>query len=53
MLAERAMLAMATEELWRQAARESGITEMAAVGEMRRKAVNDLNAEFLTADFQI
>jgi hypothetical protein len=53
MLAENAMLTMATKEFWEQAAQENGITDVATLGEMRRKAVNDLNAEFLTADFQI
>jgi hypothetical protein len=30
MLAENAMLAMTTEEFWEQAARDNGITDMAA-----------------------
>jgi hypothetical protein len=53
MLAENAMLSMATEEFWEQAALENGITDMISVEEARKLAINDLNAEFLTADFQI
>ena len=53
MLAEQAKLAMATEEFWDQAARENGITDMAAVEEARKRAVDDLNDEFSTADFRI
>ena len=53
MLAEQAMLAMTTKEFWEQAAWDNGITDMAAVGEMRQRVANDLNAEFLAAGFQI
>ena len=53
MLAEQAMLMMATDEFWEQAARENGIADMVAVEEARKQAVNDLNEEFLTSDFQI
>ena len=51
--AENAILAMTTEEFWEQAARENGITDMASVEEARKLAVEDLNDEFSTADFQI
>ena len=53
MLAEQAMLAMTTEEFWEQAARENGIADMAAVEEARKRALDDLNDEFSTADFRI
>ena len=53
MLAENAMLAMTTEEFWEQAAKDNGITDMAAVAEAREQAVKDVNEEFLTANFQI
>jgi hypothetical protein len=53
MLAENAMLAMATKEFWEQAARENGISDMTTVEEVRKRAVNDLNKEFLSAEFQI
>lgn len=52
MLAEKAMLAMATEEFWEGAARENGITDIGAIAGARKRAVRDLNAEFRTADFQ-
>src|ERR1039457_426306 len=42
-LAERAMLAMTTEEFWEQAARENGITDMEIVAEARKQALKDLN----------
>ena len=53
MLAEDAIMAMTTEEFWGQAARENGITDMATVEEARKRAIFDLNGEFLDADFQI
>jgi hypothetical protein len=52
MLAENAMLAMTTEEFWEQAARENGITDMVAVAGARKRAMQDLDAEFLAANFQ-
>jgi hypothetical protein len=42
-MAERAMLAMATEEFWEQAARENGVTGMETVTQARELAVKDLN----------
>jgi hypothetical protein len=53
MLAENAMLAMATKEFWEQAARENGITDMETVEKARELAVKDLNEELSTANFQI
>jgi hypothetical protein len=53
MPAESAMLAMATEGFWEQAARENTITDMATVSAARKRAIKDLNEELLTADFQI
>jgi hypothetical protein len=53
MLAEDAILEMTTEAFWAQAARENGITDMVTVAAARKKAVSDLNDEFLTANFQI
>jgi hypothetical protein len=53
MLAENAMLAITTKEFWEQAALENGITDMTTVEEARKQAVNDLNKEFLSAEFQI
>jgi hypothetical protein len=53
MLAENAMLAMTTEEFWEQAAQQNGITDMATIAAARKRAVRDLDGEFLAADFQI
>jgi hypothetical protein len=36
MLAEQVILAMATEEFWEEAAKENGITDMAAIRESRK-----------------
>ncbi len=52
-LSETAILAMTTEEFWEQAALENGVTDMASVEEARKLAVNDLDREFFTANFQI
>jgi hypothetical protein len=53
MLAEAAIMAMTTKDFWEQAARENGITDMTAVEEVRKRAVNDLNLEFAMTDFRI
>jgi hypothetical protein len=53
MLAENAIMAMTTEAFWEQAARENGISDSATVAVAWRKAIRDLNDEFLTADFQM
>jgi hypothetical protein len=53
MEAEKAMLAMATEEFWEQATRENGIADMAAIEAAWRRAIRDLNDELSTADFQL
>ena len=44
---------MTTEEFWEQAAQENGISDSATLALARRKAIRELNDEFLTADFQI
>jgi hypothetical protein len=46
-------MAMTTKDFWEQAARENGITDMTAVEEVRKRAVNDLNLEFAMTDFRI
>jgi hypothetical protein len=46
--AEQAILTMTTYEFWEQ---DSGITDMAAVRNMRERTIEDLNAEFSAANF--
>jgi hypothetical protein len=53
MLAENAILAMATKEFWEQAARENGITDMTSVEEVRKRAVHDLDMELCMTDFRV
>jgi hypothetical protein len=53
MLAEDAIMAMTTEDFWEQAARGNGITDMATVEEVRKRAVFDLNMEFAGTNFRI
>jgi len=49
-MAERAMLAMATEEFWEQTVRENEVTDMESIEEMRRKAVKHAAAPGVRAD---
>jgi hypothetical protein len=53
MLAENAILSMATKEFWEQAARENGITDLTSVEEVRKRAVHDLDMELCTTDFRV
>jgi hypothetical protein len=53
MLAENAILAMATKEFWEQAARENGITDLTSVEEVRKRAVHDLDMELCMTDFRV
>lgn len=53
MLAENAILAMTTEEFWEQAAKENGITDIATIEEAHQRALQDLNEEFSTANFEV
>jgi hypothetical protein len=53
MVVEGDMLDMTGEDFWLVAARENGVTDLEAVKSARKKALEDLNREFSSTNFNI